>query len=180
MSNNESKTEDEILLETRQKVIKSLHSRVFDYFKNNKITIPEQVITAINQVFEDVSFSSDDDDVVSIYGKNDSADFETDTELFTQLNIQVDGGNSSGDIVSKYTFYGKLDAENAYTENIGLYSGEKLIDTIHDIKPQHSNKIENLNDWCIVVINEEIFEMGEFNETPRLYIYAPVVIQEAK
>ena len=105
--------------------------------------------------------------------KEDLEDFLTDTVLITQLNIQVKGGNSSGEILDKYSYYGVLNTENAFYENIGLYDGETLIKQHSLIEPTDTNKLEDPNDFCIVVIEEQEFHMGEYTVMPRLYIYIP-------
>ena len=108
-----------------------------------------------------------------IYFKEDLEDFLTDTMLLKQLNVQVKGGNSSGDILDKYSYYGELKTTNAYTENTGLYDGEELVNQLTKIDPTAINQLENPADFCIVVIEETEFHMGEYNVTPRLYIYIP-------
>ena len=75
--------------------------------------------------------------------------------------------------MDKYTYYGNLIVENAFNENIALYDGETMINQISNIEATDTNKLENPEDYCIVLIEEQVFHMGEFTVIPRLYIYIP-------
>src|SRR5574344_499113 len=111
---------DNDLLNEEKAVTNGLHQKILNYFEDKGIKIPGQVESAINQVFQENNFPSDEEGVLNIYGKSDLESFETDTMLLTQLNVQVKGGNSAGDILSKYTYYGTLDTKDAFQEDIGL------------------------------------------------------------
>jgi high-affinity Fe2+/Pb2+ permease len=165
---------DNDLLNEEKAVTNGLHQKIMKYFEDKGIKIPGQVESAINQVFQENNFPSDEEGVLNIYGKSDLESFETDTMLLTQLNVQVKGGNSAGDILSKYTYYGTLDTKDAFQEDIGLYDGEELIDQVRLQKASKTNHLENPNDWAVFLIEEKVFEMGSYEVTPRIYIYAPV------
>lgn len=157
-----------------QSATEELRKNTLDFFDRNKIVLPIEVTNALSDVFDENDFTSDDDDVINIYFKEDLEDFLTDTTIITQLNVQVKGGNSSGEILNKYSYYGVLKTEQAYTEDIGLYDGENLISHVSYIEPTDTNKLEDPNDYCIVLIEEQEFHYGDFITVPRLYMYLPV------
>lgn len=148
-----------------------LKAQTTEFFSKNNIQLPIEVQNAISDVFDENDFN--DDDSVNIYFKEDLDSFQSDTMLLKQLNVQVRGGNSSGDILDKYSYYGVLTTEGAYSENIALYDGEEMINQLSYIEPTEINKVENPDDYCVVVIEESEFHMGEYNVIPRLYIYVP-------
>lgn len=156
-----------------QEITHQLKQKTFEFLSKNNIELPIDVKNALNDVFDENDFTSDEEDVINIYFKEDLEDFQTDTVLLTQLNVQIKGGNSSGEILDKYTYYGNLITENAFYENIGLYDGETLVRQHSLIEPTDTNKLEDPNDYCILVIEEQEFHMGEYTVIPRLYIYIP-------
>ena len=156
-----------------QNVTEELRKNTFNFLEKNNIELPFNVKDALNDAFDENDFTSDEDDIINIYFKEDLEDFLTDTLLLTQLNIQVAGGNSSGDVLDKYTYYGNLITANAFYENIGFYNGEELVKQHSLIEATDTNKLENPNDFCIVVIEEQEFHMGEYTVIPRLYVYIP-------
>ncbi len=158
---------------TEEEITKLLRQKTFEFLEKNNINMPDDVKTALNDVFDENDFTSDEDDVINIYFKEDLEDFLTETALLTQLNIQVKGGNSSGEVLDKYTYFGNLITENAYYENIGFYDGETLIKQHSLIEATDTNRLEDPNSFCIVVIEEQEFHMGEYTVIPRLYIYIP-------
>ena len=156
-----------------QEITHQLKQKTFEFLSKNNITLPETVNEELNNVFDENDFTSDEEDVINIYFKEDLEDFLTDTVLITQLNIQVKGGNSSGEVLDKYTYYGTLNTDDAFYENIGFYDGEVLVKQHSLIEPTDTNKLADPNDFCIVVIEEQEFHMGEYTVIPRLYIYIP-------
>lgn len=165
--------EENELNESLLPVTEELRKRTFEFLNKNNIKLPIEVENSLSDVFDENDFTSDEDDVINIYFKEDLEDFLTDTMCLKQLNIQVKGGNSSGEILEKYSYYGVLSTENAFSENIGLYDGETLVNQLSLIEPSALNKLENPADFCIVVIEESEFHMGEYTVIPRLYIYIP-------
>ena len=158
---------------SEQEITEQLRQKTFEFLQKNNIQLPIDVKNALNDVFDENDFTSDEEDIINIYFKEDLEDFLTDTLLITQLNIQVKGGNSSGEVLDKYSYYGVLNTDNAFYENIGFYDGETLIKQHSLIEPTDTNKLEDPNDYCIVVIEEQEFHMGEYTVIPRLYIYIP-------
>jgi len=151
---------------------KTLKEKTKEFLKRNNIQLTIEIQNALEDAFDENDFTEDEDSV-NIYFKEDLENFLTDTMLLKQLNVQVKGGNSSGDILEKYTYYGELSTTNAYSENTALYDGETLVSQLTFIEPTAINKLENPVDCCIVVIEETEFHMGEFNVVPRLYLYIP-------
>jgi hypothetical protein len=45
------------------------------------------------------------------------------------------------------------------------------------IEPKTTNHLDNPNDWCVVLIEEKVFEMGNYEVTPRLYVYVPMAFK---
>lgn len=152
-----------------------LRQRTFKYFSDRNIELPVAVQNAINDAFDEHDFDHNypDDDAVSIYSKTDIDEFEGDTNVFTEIEVQVGNGYSSGDIINKYSLYGTLSIAGAYTEYINLYNGDELIDNVKSIEKSRNNKLEDPNDFCVILLEEEIFGEGNFEAIPRLYIYVP-------
>jgi hypothetical protein len=167
----------EDLNEAGNAITESLKKKLFDYLAKANVSIPGSVETSINQVFDENTFTSDDDNIINVYDKNELEDFEQETMMLTQLNVQVRGGNSSGDVLSKYTYYGNLETTGAYSENIAMYDGETLVEQVRLIEPKTTNHLDNPNDWCVVLIEEKVFEMGNYEVTPRLYVYVPMAFK---
>lgn len=162
--------------ENKEKTInEELKENTFKYFKEKNISIPIDVYRAIETVFDEVSFEKTftNEDSISLYSIDDIDEFEGDTSVFTELNIQIGSEYSSGDLINKYSYYGKLNTKGAYTEYINLYDGEELINEVKKVEKSNNNQLENKNDWCIVLLEEQKFSEGTFESIPRLYIYAP-------
>lgn len=161
------------LTEAGDLLTSSLKRKLLNYLMESKIDVPSNVRAAIDQVFEENTFTSDEDGIINVYDSGEADDFEQETMMLTQLNVQVRGGNSSGDVLSKYTYYGSLDTSGACSENIGLYDGEDLVEQVRLVEPKGTNRLANRNDWCVILIEEKVFEMGDYEVTPRLYVYVP-------
>lgn len=153
----------------------TLKIKTLKYFEERNIEIPIPVKNAIEDVFDENDFNHEypDDDAVSLYSKNDIDEFEADTCVFTELEIQVGEGYSSGDVINKFTYYGELSTANAYTEYINLYNGEELVNEVKKIEKTSNNKLINPDDFCVIVLEEQIFRYGEFESIPRVFIYVP-------
>ena len=151
-----------------------LRERTFNFFKNNKIELPIPVDNALSDVFDENDFeASAMDEAINIYFKEDIDSFLTDTLIIRQINTQVKGGNSSGLVLDKYDYYGVLKTKGAETINYALYDGEEIINQVRLVEPTGPNVLDNPADWCIVLIEETEFHMGELQIIPRVYIYVP-------
>lgn len=161
---------------TAEQITEELRKKTIEFFERNKIDLPIRVRNGIDDVFDENDFTSDEEDVINIYFKEDLEDFEKDTVLSVDLNIQATGGNSSGDLFNKFTYYedNSLDTKNAVSQHIHLYDGEDRLDSVLDIDAIESNHLENPNDWGVFLIEEQRFEMGNYEKTQRLYIYSPL------
>ncbi len=161
---------------TAEEITEALRKKTFEFFEKYRIELPVQVKNGISDVFDENDFTSDEEDVINIYFREDLEDFEMDTALSVDLNVQATGGNSSGDIFNKFTYYepNSLETKNAVSQHIHIYDGEEMLDSILNIDATASNHLENPNDWGIFLIEEQRFEMGNYEKTQRLYIYSPV------
>lgn len=155
-----------------------IKQKLYDYLQSYKITIPDRIRKSINDVFDENDFV-DSDDVMYIYFKNDLEMFESETACANIIYFDISKNRkSSFDIVTKYTYYGKLDFNNSFTEDIKIINDESEIYEVSNIIPTDFNKLENPEDYCIIVLVERIFENGEYSEIPRLYFYVPQEIPE--
>jgi hypothetical protein len=141
--------------------------------------IPTSVNSALVEAFQENDFIKDDD-TYTIYFKEDIDLFEKDVSEGRVIYIMLDSDKSSGDIVSRYTYFGKITSANSFTEDIRLYKkpahfgdDPEKITTISDITPTDFCHLENKEDWAICVMVEQQFNEGKYAETPRLYIYVP-------
>lgn len=166
--------------ESKINLTEDLKIRTLKYFEDHKIELPISVKNSIEDVFDEQDFDHKypEDDAVNIYSKNDIEEFEADTSVYTELNVQVGNNCSSGDLVNKYSYYGKLNTNNAYTEYITLYDGENIINELKKIEKTTNNKLEDPNDFCVVVLEEQTFGQGNFESIPRVYIYVPKVWED--
>lgn len=168
--------EEQIIIDSEiEKYNKQLKETVLQYFADREIQIPLTIKNCIEDVFSETDFLSETEDNLNIYFKEDLVEFETDTMITTIVNVQVHGGNSAGYHLTKYTYYGELlTTPEAYTKQITLFNGEEDLVRIDDFMATETNKLVDPNDFCIVVIYDHSFEMGDYTVTPRLYIYLPL------
>lgn len=148
--------------------------------KADGVVLPVPVQSALNDAFAENDFLSSAEDSVNIYFREDKDLFEDDVSEGTVVYVMLDSDKSSGDIVSRYTYYGKIAGEKTSTEDIRLFRKPATaeddpipVTTIASVSPAQSNAIDNPNDFCIAVMVEEMFENGQYTQTPRLYLYVP-------
>lgn len=148
---------------------KELYNQVLDYFKNNNITIPQNILTCIEQAFDEFEFV-DEDNSVNLYFKEDAETFENDLTITNANNINING-MSSGVYTATYTYTDNVDY--IVNEKTDLMFDNEVIETTVDLMSTERSVMESESDWVIVVTETISYGDGDFTRIPRLYIYSP-------
>lgn len=149
---------------------KELYNQVLEYFKSNNITIPQNILTCIDQAFDEFEFI-DEDNSVNLYFKEDAETFENDLTITNANNINING-MSSGVYTATYTYTDNVDY--IVNEKTDLMFDNEVIETTVDIMSTERSVMESESDWVIVVAETISYGDGDFTRIPRLYIYSPV------
>lgn len=148
----------------------ALYNQVLDYFKNNNITIPQDILTWIETAFNEFDFI-DEDNSVNLYFKEDAETFENDLTITNANNINING-MSSGVYTATYTYTDNVDY--IVNEKTDLMYNNEVIETTVDLMSTERSVMESESDWVIVVTETISYGDGDFTRIPRLYIYSPV------
>ncbi len=148
----------------------ALYNQVLDYFKNNNITIPQDILTWIETAFNEFDFI-DEDNSVNLYFKEDAETFENDLTITNANNINING-MSSGVYTATYTYTDNVDY--IVNEKTDLMFDNEVIETTVDLMSTERSVMESESDWVIVVTETISYGDGDFTRIPRLYIYSPV------
>ena len=155
-----------------------IYSDIISYLSKYNIQIPPRISSALKDMLDENDFIYSDD-VIHIYFKEDLESFEAETECANILYFDIsENNNSSFDIISKYTYYGNLIINNSYAEDLKIINNDQEVYNISEIVPNNLNKLENPNDYCLIVLVERLFENKEYSEIPRIYFYVPEEISK--
>jgi hypothetical protein len=147
--------------------------KTVDYFKSQKIDLPESVVDSIQEAFEE----NDKIKNVKVYFKNDVADFAAEIFINNYAKIKLDG-TSSGSITETFTYYGNIDY--GMSENVDLFDKddkEKL--EVSKYENGITTTIENPEDYVIMVAETSSWNApGTMTVEDTLNIYCPVNLNE--
>lgn len=149
---------------------KILKNNIIEYFKECNIEIPSEVKEAIDQVFEEFEFISNEDDDANIYMKEDILDFQDDLTITNAYNIVIDG-ISAGVYKATYTYYG--DVDYVVNERTDLEYKKEVIETLTDFQYSNKTTIKDPSNWIVTVAESINWGDGDYTRIPKLYIYCP-------
>lgn len=149
---------------------KVLKENILNYFKECNVDIPSDVEEALNQVFDEFEFISNDDDDANIYMEEDILDFQEDLTITNAFNIVVDG-ISSGVYKATYTYIGEVDY--VVNERTDLEYKKEVVETLVEFNYSNKTTIKDPTKWIITVAESIHWGDGDYTRIPKLYIYCP-------
>lgn len=149
--------------------IEQLKTEVYSWLREERVEIPEEVKSAIEEAFSDADYVMVDD-TVNVYFKEDLDQFEEDITLQNNYTVQLNG-MSSGINHGTYTYCDNI--SYSVSEHAELKDGDELIEILTDYKHTTRSEVVDADDWAICIIETVSWENGEVTRIPRLFIYCP-------
>ena len=149
-----------------------LKEEIFQFYRNQGISIPAEVINTLEDVFDQIEFDEEIPNSINCYVESNAEQLINDIDVHTYLNVSV-SGPSNGNITRKFTYYGELPVH--YSEEIILTDSDNSVTQLSKLSGNSTQL--NTKEWLIVVIEQISFKEGKSEVHQRLYIYGPKKVE---
>ena len=151
--------------------------KVINYFiEENKVALPSEVKNAIIDVFTELVDEEAEEQVdpeVVVYFRQDKDEFESDMTLTNESVIFIDDV-SEGNCYEVFVYYGDLTiSKSEFTKLASKESGILKEDIVAVDNQQYITKINNPDDFVVLILENNVWGEGKFNATYSVFIYCP-------